>query len=401
MSAMTEGRARILLVDDERANLVALEAVLAPLDQELVLASTPQEALRQLLRHEFALVLLDVRMPIMDGLEVATLIRSRETTHSLPIIFLTAYGEAEEHLQQAYRLGAADFIFKPIDPDFLRAKVGVFVELHRQRQRTSELLRQAEAVSRAKSEFLRMAAHELRSPLAVVIGWISMIDEGTFGEPPEEWRRPLAKVAAKSRELAALVNDILAASQLEADASAPVPRRFDLAASVREAVLRRLDRVEELQADVAVEPARGELWVHADPHHVARILDDLLDNALTYNRSRPWVRFRLEAAEDRARLSVEDNGIGIPQELTERVFERFFRIDDPALATRPGTGLGLYIAREMARRNRGWLELVASEPDRGSTLALTLPLAVHADRPDGGSSATIRNTPIPINGSGG
>jgi signal transduction histidine kinase len=367
--------ARILLVDDEHANLVALEAVLGPLGQQLVRASSGGEALRQLLREEFALVLLDVRMPDMDGLEVAELIRSRPSARTLPIIFLTAYAEAEESMQRAYRLGAADFIFKPIDPDYLRAKVGVFVDLHRQQRQVNELLVQAESASRAKSEFLRMAAHELRTPLALINGYLSMLSEGTFGAPPSTWTPPLNVLARKAQELTVLVNDILEASRLEADATTAVPRRFDLREAAREALARKREQAAEVDAELVSSLPRRPVWVHADRDQVGRILNDLLDNALTYSRARPWVRLVVREDVGRAVLQVEDRGVGIAPELRERVFERFFRIDDPELATRPGTGLGLYISRELARRNGGWLEVVTSQPGGGSTLALTLPLA--------------------------
>lgn len=369
---MSSGVTRILLVDDEPANLVALEAVLAPLSAELVRASSASEALRHLLRQEFALVLLDVRMPDMGGIEVADLVRSRPSTRSLPIIFLTAYSEAEESLQRAYGLGAADFIFKPIDPEFLRAKVGVFVQLYRQQQRMSELLIEAEAASRAKSEFLRMAAHELRTPLAVLTGYVSMLRDGTFGPAPDTWAPPLDVLRRKSRELTTLVNDILEAARIEAGATVAVPHRFDVRRAVEGAVSRSQERAREVAGELALEMPPVPVWVHADPEQVARILDNLLENALTYCRGTPRVRLALHAG-DEALIEVEDQGIGIPPELREKVFERFFRIDDPELAMRPGTGLGLYISRELAHRNGGGLMVAESEPGQGSRITLTLP----------------------------
>jgi signal transduction histidine kinase len=373
MTAEAES-ARILLVDDEQANLVALEVVLAPLGQELVRASSGMDALRRLLQQDFALVLLDVRMPDMDGLEVAQLIRSRPSTRTLPIIFLTAYTEAEHDLREAYRLGAADFIFKPINPEFLRAKVGVFVDLHRQQRRVSELLLQAEAAGRAKSEFLRMAAHELRTPLGIINGYLSMLREGTFGKPQETWISPLGVVSRKVRELTTLVNDILEASRVEAGPISCVPRCFDLREVAADALGRTRTRFEDLDAELGLELPAEPVWVHADSDHVGRILDNLLDNALTYSRDQPWVRL-IVRVDEQAVIEVEDRGVGIAPELRERVFERFFRIDDPELTTRRGTGLGLYISRALALANGGRLEVGMSEPGAGSRLVLELPLA--------------------------
>jgi signal transduction histidine kinase len=371
---MTADRTRILLVDDNQSNLVALQSVLAPLGQETVAASSGSEALRRLLRQEFAVVLLDVRMPDMDGLAVAELIRSRPSTSTLPVLFLTAYAEAEQYLRDAYSLGAADFIFKPVDPDTLRAKVGVFVELHRQQRRVSELLLQAEAASRAKSEFLRMAAHELRTPLGIINGYLSMLREGTFERPPASWSHPLGVLVRKTQELTTLVDDILEASRMEADVVAGVTRPVNLGDLARRALERVHVRFQDLEAELSVDLPVEPVWAQADPDHVSRILDGLLDNALSYSRIKPWARVQISRGEQ-AVVEVEDRGVGIPDDLREKIFERFFRIDDPELATRPGTGLGLYISRALAQCDGGWLELGYSTPGQGSRFVLTLPLA--------------------------
>src|SRR5215472_12567750 len=204
-------RSGLLIVDDEPANLAALEVVLSPLGHRLEMAGSGREALRALLRDDFAAVLLDVRMPDMDGFETAELIRSRPATQSTPIVFVTAFPEAEQDLQHAYRVGAADVIFKPFVPEFLRTKVSVFVDLYQQQRSIRELLAQAQASNRAKSEFLNMAAHELRTPMAVIVGYLSMLDDGTFGEVGEDWGRVLQIMIQKGEELNQLVDGLLTA----------------------------------------------------------------------------------------------------------------------------------------------------------------------------------------------
>ncbi|HYP97121.1 MAG TPA: response regulator [Polyangiaceae bacterium] len=138
--------AKILLVDDQPKNLLALNAMLEPLGQEVVQASSGKEALRHLLRDEFALVLLDVQMPVLDGYEVAELIRGRERSRAVPIIFLTAIHRDQRLVARAYTVGAVDYILKPIDPEILRSKVAVFIELY---QKTQIISRQAEELKRA------------------------------------------------------------------------------------------------------------------------------------------------------------------------------------------------------------------------------------------------------------
>ena len=364
----------ILLVDDEPANLAALEVVLAPLGQRLVTAASGREALRHLLREDFAVIVLDVRMPDMDGFETAELIRSRPASQTTPIIFVTAFPEAERDLERAYRIGAVDVLFKPFVPESLRSKVSVLVDLHQKQRSIAELLAKAQESNRAKSEFLNLAAHELRTPLAVIVGYLSMLADGTFGEVSAELRQAFEILTEKSEELNRIVDDLLTASRLE---SGVLPRRLvecDLREIAQRAVRTARPQAELLSAELHLEVPERPVMVRADPTYLARIVDNLVTNALAYSHGQPWVRITVRGGEQ-AVLTVEDHGIGIPREMREQVFERFVRLPSAELSPQPGTGLGLYISRELARRQGGDLEVVDSEPGRGSTLALRLPAA--------------------------
>jgi PAS domain S-box-containing protein len=147
-----EARANILLVDDRHENLVALDAILEPLGEHLIYAHSGEEALRKLLQHDVAVILMDVQMPELDGFETANLIKQRERTKAIPIIFLTAISKDEQHVFQGYSAGAVDYLFKPFNPEVLRSKVAVFIDLHRKNEQLRE---QAE----------RLAAQELAEVL--------------------------------------------------------------------------------------------------------------------------------------------------------------------------------------------------------------------------------------------
>ena len=374
-------RSGVLAVDDEPANLAALEVVLAPLGHRVELARSGRDALRALLRDEFAAVLLDVRMPDMDGFETAELIRSRPSTQTTPIIFITAFHHAEQDLQRAYRVGAADVIFKPFVPEFLRTKLSVFIELHQQQRSIRELLVQAQGSSRAKSEFLNMAAHELRTPLAVIVGYLSMLSDGTFGELNSDCNRVLEILRQKGDELNRLVDDLLTASRIEAGTVPSRSTEYDLREVARQAVRKATAQADLLGAEVHLDLPDEAVFVQADPSHLARIVDNLVNNALAYSRGRPWVKVTVssglataetKAPDGTAVLLVEDRGVGIPPEMRERVFDQFVRIESAEQPLQPGTGLGLYISRELARRQGGELAVVDSYAGRGSTLALTL-----------------------------
>jgi signal transduction histidine kinase len=361
----------ILLVDDEAASLAELKAALIPLGQRLLLARSGREAIDHLRQEDVALILLDVRLPDMDGFETAKLVRSQPGSASTPIMFMTGFPDAEQDLQRAYGVGAADVIFKPFVPEFLRSKVSAFVDLHLQQRSIRELLVQAQESSRAKSEFLNMAAHELRTPLAVVVGYLSMLADGTFGPTTDDVERVLKIVSQKGEELNRIVDGLLTASRLEAGTQPERAVEYDLREAARQALSKATPQAELLGAEMLIDLPDEAVMVVADPMHVARIVDNLVNNALAYSRGRPWVKVTVGSGPTPV-LTVEDRGVGIAPDQRERVFERFVRLEAKGETLQPGTGLGLYISRELARRLGGELEVAGSEPGVGSTLALRL-----------------------------
>jgi PAS domain S-box-containing protein len=691
--------ASVLLVDDDPSKLTALEAVLAPLGQNLVRAQSGREALRCVLADDFAVILLDVRMSEMDGFETAELIRQRERSERTPIIFVTAYGEHDTNLERGYNLGAVDFIFAPVVPEILRAKVTVFVdlwltseairlqtdrlrelerrELRRQLElselgrlqaearfasvldfaadgivaldgqrhvvlfnrgaerifgrtaaetigrpidvllpegveeivlprhgdgsaaethdglrheveavrpdgsafpaemtiaefpegghsitalilrdiserkaaeaevrrlnddlnrrlsagvdlvahlaasldpsevlarllvrvsaavkadeglllrvddrgglsvagrhadeatgsdhlgalldrqplirraisermpvvgggldlglvdegereplsgvlhtavlplavddrvsallvltrhrndpfsagdtemlllignvatialRNAQLFDEAQQASITKSEFLRMAAHELRTPAGVMRGYLSMLRDGTLGDPPPGWERPLDVVDTKASELTGLIDDLLLAASMEGGSVPLHTEIFDLREAIGAALSRAEGRATLLGARIEERLPSQPVWVEADTDHVGRILDNLINNALTYSAGAPWLRVSVPARTP-PQVSVDDHGVGVDPELAERIFERFYRVNDPALGYPPGTGLGLYISRDLAQRAGGALVLEQSRPGQGSRFRLTLRAPVPAADGDGG-----------------
>jgi signal transduction histidine kinase len=390
---MPPPQANILIVDDHEANLLALEAILHPLGQRLIKARSGREALRSLLHDDCALILLDVRMGDMDGFETAQLIRMRPRSEHTPIIFVTAFDKAEVDMSHGYSMGAVDYIFSPIVPDILRAKVSVFVDLFQKTEEAKRLFHEAQEASRAKSEFLNLAAHELRTPLSVVAGYASMLVDGSFGDVPAPWRHPLDVLNAKAAELNRLVDELLLASRIETGQMPTHPAVVDLRTSIDEVVERNLPLARMLGGDLVAVVPRRPVNARVDPDHLARILDNLVRNGLCYSASPPYVKLALSAGT-RPRIAVEDHGVGIPPEYRDRIFERFFRVNDEGLSPQPGTGLGLYISRDLAHRLGASLVLQRSEPGKGSIFALELSTGTTSGDADGEAEPTARSLAV-------
>ncbi|HSR26062.1 MAG TPA: ATP-binding protein, partial [Candidatus Eisenbacteria bacterium] len=240
--------------------------------------------------------------------------------------------------------------------------------------RNARLFAEAQEASRARSDFLNMAGHELRTPLTVIKGYLSMLNDGSLGAAPAGLRQPIELLMAKAEELSSLVDDLLFTSRLDSGRLPAHPMRLDLRVAVQDAAKRASPRVQLLGGELLVSVPGEPLMVSADPEHVARVLDNLVNNALTYRRpGQPaWVRLAAGLEEVTAVVSVEDRGRGVPPELRERIFERFVR-GEQASAGAPGTGLGLYISRQLATRHSGWLELDHSVVGQGSRFSLRLP----------------------------
>jgi signal transduction histidine kinase len=241
--------------------------------------------------------------------------------------------------------------------------------------RNSFLFARVDEASRVKSDFLDLAAHELRAPLSVIIGYLSMLREGSFGPAPGPWTQPLDIMEAKAGELRGIVDDLLVAARLETGRMISLLEPLDLNVAVERAAGLVAPGEAEVELLLGAEP----VMIRADRDYMDRLLGHLVTNAVAFRREERQparVRLRVEttAAEREAKVTVEDSGRGIRPKDAERVFERFVRIDDLDYPGRPGTGLGLYIARQLAERQGGRLELEWSEPGVGSRFGLWMPL---------------------------
>jgi two-component system, sensor histidine kinase and response regulator len=369
---MSRSPVNVLVVDDRPENLLALEELLAEPDRNIIRAGSGNAALRVLLKHEVALVLLDVQMPLMDGYETAQLMRGAEPTRSVPIIFLTAGDRADELAFRGYQLGAVDFLYKPLNPQLLRAKVDVFVELHRQSRELralNEALERAGAALRDKVADLeavnRTVSHDLRAPLRSVRGFAQLLADSLAGKLDEEQQHFLRRITMASERMAGMLDDLFSLLRLSA-AEESLPDT-DCGAVLR-------DVLEDVRSDVETAGAAVTQdalpRLRANPMLLGQVFQNLIVNAIKF-RGPEALRIHVSAERQARgwRFGVRDNGIGIPDDSLERIFDLFSRLGGANLS---GTGVGLALCKRAVEKHGGriWVE---STQGQGSTFYFIIP----------------------------
>jgi len=256
--------------------------------------------------------------------------------------------------------------------------LATFVTTRERQEEMTRLYAASNAASQAKSAFLNMAAHELRTPITVLAGYLSMMDDGSLGRAPDSWAVPLQILKTKTGELNRIMESLVKASQIDVNVMPLKGEVIDLRNVVEEAVARARPRADLLHADISTKLAIGALPVNADKEELGRVLDNLINNSLSY--SAPPARLFIDVSRDseRALVRVKDDGVGIPEDQREQVFSRFYRGASPAVAKVPGVGLGLYISRQLAEHHSGSLVLESSTPEEGTVFTLAIPLASSA-----------------------
>ncbi|HEX4455943.1 MAG TPA: response regulator [Kofleriaceae bacterium] len=387
----------ILVVDDVRANLVAMEIALASLNREILTASSGTEALGHLLERDVCLVLLDVQMPGLDGFETAAMIRARERSKHLPIIFVTAYDENSEDVRRAYRLGAVDFLFKPIETEILVAKASVFMTLQDQAEELAAerlrrdfetarrdyemqmLRRQMEReqatsaalaeIDRRKDDFLAILGHELRNPLAPIRAAIELVKM----RPERMTPKTIEILDRQTTQLTRLLDDMLDISRIKANKIELHPQRHDLRDIVELAVTAVRPRIDERNHELVVEVGDEPVDVRGDEVRLAQIVTNLLVNAARYTEPGGRIAVRCEASATTGIVRVTDNGIGIAPELQDRVFEMFVQ-ERVRLDGSGGLGLGLALAKQLVELHGGTIEVASAGRNRGTRFEISFPL---------------------------
>ncbi|MFT0869710.1 ATP-binding protein [Pseudomonas sp. CAM1A] len=389
--------AKLLIVDDLPENLLALDALIQGDDREVYQAQSADEALSLLLEHEFALAILDVQMPGMNGFELAELMRGMEKTRNIPIVFVSAAGREMNYAFKGYESGAVDFLHKPLETLAVKSKVSVFVDLFRQRKALDRQLQaleqgreeqelllnqlqlargELERAVRMRDDFMSIVSHEVRTPLNGLILETQLrrmhLSRGNLAAFSEDKLKAMVERDERQiNSLIRLVEDMLDVSRIRTGKLSIRPRTFDLGQLVRGLVenftaqASAVDTVIELQRCDALQ---GE-W---DEFRIEQVVANLLSNALRYGNRKP-VQVRVFEEHAMACVQVQDQGIGIDAQNQQRIFQQFERV--AAQQASGGLGLGLYISEQIILAHGGRIQ-VHSQVGAGSTFTVQLPLSV-------------------------
>ncbi|MES2776028.1 MAG: response regulator [Bacteroidota bacterium] len=406
---------KILLVDDREDNLFSMETILEPGGYHLVKANSGRQALKILLSEiDFALILMDVKMPNLNGFETAALIYEREKLRHIPIIFITANTYGDENVFKGYRTGAVDYIYKPINPELLRAKVGVFIDLYKknrqllmQEQRLTEinksleneiserkaseekitelnhqLLRNIERLQTANKEldrFAFMASHDLQEPLRKIRTFSDLLNVKYKTELDGDAKLYLSRIQKAAERMQDLIKDILAFSKISNEQEAFI--LTDIRTLVN-------DVLEELEGTIAEKKAVIDVGdippLYVNPRLIKPLFSNLLGNALKYCKKNiaPLIRIYVSnksgsketetgSGDNKyCQIHVEDNGIGFEQKYAEEIFEMFKRLHGNS--EYEGTGIGLALCKQIVGRHNGFISAL-SKKDDGATFIVSLP----------------------------
>lgn len=401
---------KILLVDDREDNLLSIETILQPSGYKFVKANSGRQALKILLTEfDFAMILMDVKMPNLNGFETAALIYEREKLKHIPIIFITANNFGDENMFKGYQTGAVDYIYKPINPDVLRAKVGVLIELykktrllHEQEQKlistnrsleneikdrkaseekVIQLNRQLiqninslESANKDLEQFAFMASHDLQEPLRKILMFSDRLFQ-KYQNVLQDDVRLINRIQSSAERMQALIVDILAFSRISIDRSNFVIS--DLNVILKELVRDIDEEINSKKAKIIIEKLPS---LPVNPRLMHMLFHNLIGNALKYSKkdTHPEIKIFAEnnlpiSSRDKrfCRIFVEDNGIGFDQKYAEDIFGMFKRLHHDSEFS--GTGIGLALCKKIVEQHNGYIS-AQSQVNEGSKFIVSLPV---------------------------
>lgn len=395
---------KILLVDDNENNLLSMEVALEKSEYVFFRATSGRDALRILLNEaDFSLILLDVKMPTMDGYETAELIYQRDKLKQIPIIFITAHDYEEAAMFKGYRAGAVDFIRKPFNAEILRSKVAVFAELYRKnrllrRQEeklqaiNADLLRlnreleqrvldrtlalenlnhELRALNISKDKFLSVMSHDLRNPLTALLASSGKLSEDPENLSPGQVKQLSQIIHRTSNKLLNQLNEVIDWAKKQSRKTSFNPQKVKLANGAEESL--EVLKPNAQQKKIKIQNHIPEdMEVMADPLMLRSIVQNLVTNAIKYTPEGGLVQLSAKVDAHMVCISVIDSGIGMADETKARLFKNTDQMSLSGTNNEPGSGLGLLLVNDFVNQHGGRID-VESTPGAGTTICFTIP----------------------------
>ena len=384
---------KVLIVDDKDENLYTLERVLSKIDVDVVKAKSGNDALIAILNHDFAVAILDVQMPEMDGYELAEYIRSEEKSKFLPIIFLSAVFYDDFHVNKGYESGAVDFITKPFNTTILLSKVKVFIELYKNKveqkkmnkrlqdeiyerklaeQQIKKYLDRLHDLNATKDKFFSIVAHDLKNPFNTLIGFAEVLEEHHRQLPVEKLETIINRILQAARRGYNLLENLLEWSRSQTGRIECNPIVFDTETLVNENVLLLQTQAEKKNISLKSN-IKKKSTIYADVNMLRTVIRNLISNALKFTPQGGNVILSFNKIDDeKAEILIEDNGIGISEDNQKKLFKIDQSFSTPGTEKEYGTGLGLILCKEFIEKNKGEMT-VDSAIGKGSVFRIVLP----------------------------
>ena len=375
----------VLAVDDTAGNLRVLLESLSSAGHEVLVATNGQSAIDTAQYAQPDLILLDVIMPGMDGYEACAQLKRNTATAHIPVIFMTALTETDEKVR-AFELGAVDYVTKPFEEAELLARVQTHLTVNRLRLDLEKRNKQLEDLHQLKNEFMGMAAHDIRNPLASVMACADLIESIAPSASPARVQMFAGQISGAARRINAIITNLLDVNAIDSGQRNINIASHDLSAIVERVVQQNALKAGSKQINLQFVPSSSPTLAAIDESATEQVLDNIISNAVKYSPSGRTVTARLVRSASSMRVEVQDEGPGLSAEDQAKMFRKFCRLSPKPTAGEPSTGLGLWIVKQLTESMHGTIRC-ESALEKGSTFIVQWPARSSAGSSSGVSAA--------------
>lgn len=361
---------KILLVDDRPDNLFVLESILESQELILIKANSGNQALSMALEHEFALVLLDVQMPVMNGFETAELLRGFEKTKHIPIIFITAINKEEKFVFKGYQSGAVDYLFKPFHPEILRSKVKIFLDLYRQQKLAEKQAIELRNVNKELNDFASIVSHDLKAPLRAIrslANWLAVDYADKFDA---EGKEQINLLVNRVKRMHDLINGVLQYSRV-----GRIKEKIEIV-DLKEIIQEVIDMIAPPK-HIRIHIEKSLPTIYFERTRITQVFQNLLSNAAKYmDKPQGIITIGYAEFDGSIKFSIADNGPGIAEKHFSKIFKIFQTLNPKDEIE--STGIGLTLVKKIIEMYDGHID-IESEIGHGTTFHVTLPKKILCD----------------------